>query len=308
LTTIIAFARIKSKSANLSLKETFMRTLYNELNIRIPVETSEILILNIVFERFSRHIPRHSHGEYCYEIHYVPSGYGTVIVNGESYKISPNTLYVTGPHVEHEQIPDRVNPMAEYCIYLQIIKKSTAASGSLLHLLTATPFWFGRDTQHIHAVMRMIFTELKNHYVGYMTQVEALLQQSLVCLIRNYNTTQKSSSHFGPSTLTDRKYIITEEYFLYEYQTLALPDLAGKLGLSIRQTNRFLKKCYGKNFLQKSAEAKMSAASSLLLNTTLSATDIAFELGYSSLEHFLTAFKRYYGVGTREFRRNREQS
>jgi len=280
-----------------------MRTIYTDMNIRFSIEQAELLVLNIAFEHFSKHMPRHSHGENSYEIHYIPSGYGTVIINGAAHNITPNTLYVTGPHVEHEQIPASINPMAEYCLYFKVPGDEKYGPGSLIHSLRSTPFWFGQDSQDIHSSMRMIFSELTSQYSGYMTQIVSLLQQCVVKLVRNYERIKKSEAHFGPSNLADRKYIITEEYFLYEYQTLSLTTLSSKLGLGVRQTNRFLKDCYGKNFQQKKIEAKMSVASGLLANGELSATEIAFELGYSSLEHFLTAFKRYYGVSTREFRR-----
>jgi len=280
-----------------------MRTLYTDLNIRFRIENAELLVLNIAFERFSRHIPRHSHGHNSYELHYIPSGHGTVIVDGCTYKIIPNTLYVTGPSVEHEQIPESTNPMAEYCIYFKLLKEKKSNYGELLNTFEATPFWFGQDSQDIHSNIHMIFQELENNYTGYMTQVEALLQQCIVKLIRNYERNKTARNRFAPSNLADRKYIITEEYFLYEYQTLSLEALAAKLGLGTRQTNRFLKECYDKNFQQKKAEAKMSAASVLLTDDDLTVTEIAIELGYSSLEHFVTAFKRYYGMSTREYKR-----
>lgn len=280
-----------------------MRNIYTDLNIRFRIENAELLVLNIAFERFLRCIPRHSHGHNSYELHYIPFGNGTVIVDGCIHKIVPNTLYVTGPYVEHEQIPESTNPMAEYCLYFKLIKEEKNNHGELLKTFESTPFWFGQDSQDIHSSIHMIFWELENNYTGYMTQVESLLQQCIVKLIRNYERNKAARSRFAPSNLADRKYIITEEYFLYEYQTLSLEVLADKLGLGTRQTNRFLKDCYGKNFQQKKAEAKMSAASALLTNENLTVTEIATELGYSSLEHFVTAFKRYYGMSTREYKR-----
>lgn len=282
-----------------------MRTLYTDMNIRLQIEDTELSVLNIAFERFFHKIPRHSHGHNSYELHYISHGYGTVIIDGVSYRITPETLYMTGPHVEHEQIPDTENPMSEYCLYFMLLDDPHRTRCPIMSLLTATPFWFGQDTQDIHSPLRMIFSEFSNCYTGYMTQVEILLKQCIVKLIRNYERPRKSESHFGPANLSDRKYIITEEYFLYEYQTLSLETLASKLGLSVRQTNRFIKKCYGKNFLQKRTEAKMSVASTLMLDGELSATDIAAELGYSSLEHFLAAFKRYYGMSTRAYRNSK---
>lgn len=287
-----------------------MKKLYTDLNIRFTIEQTDFYALNLVFERFLRTIPSHSHGGSSYEIHYIPSGYGHARINQVLYDIVPNTLYITGPHVEHAQVPSREDPMCEYCVYLKVGKQrkkngtdSSCKAPSIPELFTGTPFWFGQDTQHIHELMKQLFYELENRYTGYMTQVEALLGQLIVSMVRNYETRQKARRHFGPSNLGDSKFIILEEYFLYEYQNLSLEDLSQRLGLSRRQTERLLKEYYGKTFLQKKTEAKMAAAAILLSDRQRSISSIAGELGYSSTEHFSAAFKRCYQMTAREYRK-----
>ncbi|MDE6202602.1 MAG: helix-turn-helix transcriptional regulator, partial [Lachnospiraceae bacterium] len=104
-------------------------------------------------------------------------------------------------------------------------------------------------------------------------------------------------------SLIDNKYLIIEECFLYEYRTLTLDVLASRLGLGIRQTERLLKTHYGKTFLQKKTEARMSAASILLQNPGLSITQIAEDTGYSCIEHFSASFRRYYGQSATSYRK-----
>lgn len=282
-----------------------MRELYTDLNIRFFVEQTDFFALNLVFERFLRTIPNHSHGSNSYEIHYIPSGYGHVKINQVLYDIVPNTLYITGPHVEHAQVPSLEDPMCEYCVYLKLGKQRGQRPGSsILKLFTETPFWFGQDSQNIHSLMTQIFYELENQYTGYVTQVESLLTQLIIHTVRNYESRQKDLQHFGPSNLEDSKFIILEEYFLYEYQNLSLEDLAGRLGLGRRQTERLLKEHYGKTFQQKKTEAKMAAAALLLADRQRSIASVAVELGYSSAEHFSAAFRHFYGMSAREYRKS----
>jgi AraC-like DNA-binding protein len=47
----------------------------------------------------------------------------------------------------------------------------------------------------------------------------------------------------------------------------------------------------------------MSAALILLLDPNKRITDIALDIGYSSSEHFSNAFKRYFGMTAREYRK-----
>jgi AraC-like DNA-binding protein len=151
--------------------------------------------------------------------------------------------------------------------------------------------------------MQQIFYKLEHKYTGYMLQVESLLQQCIVKIVRNYENRIESENHFIPSNLVDRKYLIVEESFLYDYEAITLEILSKRLGLGIRQTERFLKDYYGKTFLQKKTEAKMSMAKIYLADPNISISEIAARLNYSSLEHFSYAFKQYYGTSASEFRK-----
>lgn len=287
-----------------------MREAYTDLDIKISMEDTTFFILNIVFERFYRSMPKHSHGNYSYEIHYIPYGYGKVHIDGTRYEITPNTLYVTGPHVEHEQIPNEADPMAEYCIYFKLKKNQLASPNrkdTVASLFEQTYFWFGADSQELHPLIEQIFFELEHKYTGYMIQVESLLQQCIVKLVRNYERKSPSKLHFEPSNLVDSKYLIVEESFLYHYETITLESLSKKLGLSTRQTERFLKANYGKTFQQKKTEAKMSMAKLLLATPTLSISEIANRLNYSSIQHFSYAFRQFYGISASEYR-NKENT
>lgn len=285
-----------------------MRISYNDLDLMFTMENINFYPLHIVCERFLRSIPSHSHSDNSYEIHYIPLGKGKVKIDQATYQVIPNTLYVTGPHVEHEQVPDPEDPMIEYCIYLKLERrnpdKRKEKHASYLSLFESTKFWFGQDNQNMQPLMQQIFQELENKYTGYVKQVETLLQQLVILLIRNYENKQKSQNQAKTFNLAYSKYFIIEEYFLYEFKDLSLDVLSDRLGLSPRQTERLLNQHYGKTFLQKKAEAKMSAAAILLMDPKKRITDIALDLGYSSVEHFSNAFQRYYHKSARDYRKN----
>lgn len=281
-----------------------MKTLYTDLDIAFCIENNSVHALNIVFERFTRTIPSHSHGNGCYEIHYIPFGCGKLIADGQYYDISPNTLYVTGPHIAHAQTPLQSDPMQEYCIYLKIRSSSQNQQKSpVIKAFTSLPFWIGKDVQGIHTLMKQLFDELEHRYTGYQTQVQLLLSQLLIATVRNYEGRPVCQTPFTSHDAAESKSIIIEEYFLYEYQSLSLHTLADRLNLSTRQTQRLLLEYYGKSFQQKKAEARMSVAAILLSDTARSISSIAEDLGYSSPEHFSSAFRTFYQISPREYRR-----
>ncbi len=283
-----------------------MRTAYQDLDISFAVENTTFRALNIAFEKFIRPIPRHSHGSNSYELHFIPYGRGKVNIDRQIFDITPNTFYMTGPHVEHEQIPIEQDPMAEYCIYFQIEKSSGGEVSNVENIsqkFQKTTFWFGQDQQDFFSLMQQLFFELEHSYTGYTLQVEALLKQAIVKAVRNYESKRLSKLGFLPSNLGNSKYIIVEECFLYEFETITLEGLANRLGLGQRQTERVLKEYYGKTFLQKKAEAKMSMAKLYLKDKNMNISEIANLLNYSSVQHFSYAFRQYYGVSATTYRK-----
>ena len=289
-----------------------MLTRLDNFDLHFSLGGYDFHVSNIVLEQFERSIPRHSHSKNSYEIHYIPFGYGKASINGKDYEVTPNTLFITGPFVEHAQIPNCQDPMCEYCIYLKLghssFPVSSAPEKKLTALFKKTNFWFGQDTQDIHSLMKQLFFELEHHYTGYSIQAESLLKQLIIKLVRNYENKPEISTRKVSPNLIDNKYLIIEECFLYEYRTLTLDKLSARLGLGIRQTERLLKDHYGKTFMQKKTEARMSAASILLQNSGLSITQIAEDTGYSCVEHFSASFKHYYGQSASAYRKELSSS
>ena len=285
---------------------------YNDINIQFSISDTIFQTLNLICEEFQRTIPTHSHGSGSYEIHYISKGRGKALMSGKHYQLTSGTLYITGPHVEHAQSPLPEDPMLEYCIYLKTSKKRKPAAlpsetdQEILKSFERTSFWFGQDAHEAGDIIIHLFQEISEKKKGWPIQTEALLKQLLVYLVRNYEQNEPESSSSN-SDLSDKTAVIIEDYFLYQYQNLSLEELSGKLGLSTRQTERLLRQQYGKTFLQKKTEAKMSAAATLLSETTQSITSIAEALGYSSIEHFSSAFKKYYDCSPRQYRKCAEQ-
>lgn len=281
-----------------------MQINYTDISVSFTLEGVSIQATNFSLGRFSQAIPSHSHGAGCYEIHYIPQGYGTLCANGTTYEITPNTLYVTGPHIGHSQIPAPQNPMQEYCVYFHLQKPARPDSASpVTDAFLRTDFWFGQDRYDIHALFQQLFREFDRRHTGYMLSAELLLSMLILSLVRNYEPASNSEALCRAAAPNDQRSIIIEKCFLSEYQSITLQKLAERLGLSTRQTQRLLQTYYGKNFQQKKAEAKMSAAAILLGDPGKNITFISDQLGFSSPEYFSAAFRKYYGISPGTFRK-----
>ena len=279
----------------------------DNLYITFSIGDYQITILKFTYECQTWNTPSHAHSSNSYEIHYIPKGKGTLISNQCSYELYPNILYTTGPHIEHQQYSDSDDPTYEYCIYLRIEKthnlKKNASENSLIEPFLHYPFWYGKDCAKLQTTLEAIYQEFSAPGSAAPIMLRALFMQFLVKILRNYEPASNAAITYIPIPLV-KAYILIEDSFLLEYDTITLNELSHRLGLSTRQTSRILFNRYGQNFLQKRTEARMAAAATFLKEGKLSISEISDRLGYSYPNHFHTAFKNYYKMTVSEYKQN----
>lgn len=82
----------------------------------------------------------------------------------------------------------------------------------------------------------------------------------------------------------------------------SLPELARIAGLNECKLKRGFKEQFGQTVFGYLADFRLSEARAQLIEGGKTASELAFELGYSSLQHFSAAFKKKFGVSPRELR------
>lgn len=277
----------------------------DNLYIMFVIGNYQINILKFTYECQTWNTPSHAHSSNSYEIHFIPKGKGTLISNQYRYELYPNILYTTGPHIEHQQYSDPDDPTYEYCIYLRIEElhgsKGNTSEKDVLEPFLRYPFWYGKDCANLQATLEQIYEELSSPGTATAIMLRSLFMQFLVKILRNYAPDSNAAITYIPIPLV-KAYILIEDSFLLEYDTITLKELSRRLGLSTRQTSRILYNRYGQNFLQKRTEARMAAAVTFLKENKLSISEISARLGYSYPNHFHTAFKKYYKVTVSEYK------
>ena len=262
---------------------------------------------HIRIERLALVIAAHRHSNSSYELHYTASGRGRVYIDETVYNVEPGTAYVTGPNVLHTQISDADDPVLEYCLYLNC--RPARRMGDVQRELIPfqqTGFWIGANSWKIGTLLRDLLEERREARPDMEEMTEALIRQIVVVMNRSCREfADDAPNASGSAEILDesRFYPLVEDAFFYHYQTLRLSDLARMLNLSSRQVQRFLLNHYGKSFTQKRVDAQMAAAAELLRSSNLSITEIGEKTGFSSVEHFSTAFRRYYHCSPSAFRR-----
>jgi AraC family transcriptional regulator, transcriptional activator of the genes for pyochelin and ferripyochelin receptors len=108
---------------------------------------------------------------------------------------------------------------------------------------------------------------------------------------------QNSTPVFVKTDYDRERLLFAKDYLL---QNMALPpsltDLARIAGINEFKLKRGFKEMFGHTVFGYLAEARLELAKAALQEGRKTATEIAFELGYSSLQHFSHAFKKKFGV------------
>ena len=87
-----------------------------------------------------------------------------------------------------------------------------------------------------------------------------------------------------------------------------IKDLAGRLGITVRQLNRLFVEQSGQTPAAMWREIRLTHARWLLVNSSRSVTRIAYECGFSDCAHFTRWFRRTYSEAPFEFRRQRRKA
>jgi len=253
--------------------------------------------LAVSYAKFTNDITVHSHSTNSCEIHYIVNGEGVVTLHGNTFPVSAENIYITGPFVEHAQIFNSSDPMKEFCIYLSFEKMPRQPENDISRAICSI---FMESDPGIHKAEEFLIPtafqiaeECIRKSYGYTLIVGALLQQFVILCLRIYSKTIMDAA-ITPSN-PETNYLIIENSFLFEYNTITLATLSRRMNISPRQAERILLKYYYKNFQQKKMEAKMSVALFCLQTKDMKIGIIAEQLGYSSVEHFSSSFKKYHG-------------
>lgn len=124
--------------------------------------------------------------------------------------------------------------------------------------------------------------------------------QFLVKILRNYAPDSNAAITYIPIPLV-KAYILIEDSFLLEYNTITLKELSCRLDSAPGRPAGFCITVMEK-FSSKRTEARMAAAVTFLKENKLSISEISARLGYSYPNHFHTAFKNYYHMTISEYK------
>lgn len=263
---------------------------------------SKIQIFKIFSDTLNGVIQMHSHAKNGYEIHLIDNGNGILETPSGQYKLSKNSLYITGPNIPHKQISDSENPMHELCVYLKI---SNHGKDDATNFFTMQPFWIGKSNRAIRNIFKRMIDENKKNALWKNTVLSSLAIGLIAELARLYSPKYASlQTSFSYDDLNESRSWILDQLLVDEGMNATLDDFANQMGVCRRQAERIIKEHYGTSFKKLKYESKMSLAATLLEQKDVSIEECAAQCGYASAASFISAFKKKYKITPKKYREN----
>jgi len=127
-----------------------------------------------------------------------------------------------------------------------------------------------------------------------------LLSKSIELLVLQaeaYNKAKDGGPKFLKTEYDKERIIYAREYLIKHLDMPpGLSELARAAGINEYKLKKGFKETFGNTVFGYLAETRLELAKNDLLDKKKSVSEIAFELGYSSVQHFSNAFKKKFGV------------
>lgn len=142
--------------------------------------------------------------------------------------------------------------------------------------------------------------ESENRDYLYNESIATYVKQLFIYLIRNYNSRGILSKPLDSCQYNNIMSVI--QYISINYNNVSLKEIAQFFGYNEIYLGQMIRKYTNKSFCTIVSELQMKNASILLRESTLSVTEIGYEVGCYDASHFNKKFKKIYGLTPKQYR------
>ncbi|NHA06945.1 helix-turn-helix transcriptional regulator [Mucilaginibacter sp. HC2] len=150
----------------------------------------------------------------------------------------------------------------------------------------------------IHAAINCKFTDSLKKMFLFSKAIEILVLQA-----ESYNQLLSPIKIYAKTDYDKERLVYARDYLIQHMEVPpSLTQLARVAGINEYKLKRGFKEMFGTTVFSYLAESRLELAKIDLLEARKSVTEIAFELGYSSVQHFSAAFKKKFNVAPSQLR------
>ena len=252
-------------------------------------------------------VPPHERDDY--EIHFVEQGSGTFCVGDRIFNVSPGDMIVLhsmdGNSFRTETEPFRLF----YATFSFNNPRNTQKIKELNSLLQEESFPLKlSETSNIRKVFYTMHREITARTIGHDLRIKLHLGTLVMEILDNWNQTKSLNdiSHM----ISSNSYKLVNKVLVYlqdNYNSDVRLETIGKMvNLHPRYLCTLFRQITGKTISDFLRQFRIEKAKRLLLYTSLSITEIAYEVGFSNSQYFSKIFSQVEGMEPRAFRKTRK--
>lgn len=242
------------------------------------------------------------HSQYCDEITYVISGSAKFYSGDECTEIKRGQVHYIKRGLTHKIISGDDSNFRYICIgFLPCISNQNIKS--FVDMRENTKFFVEDDDGSIRMLTELFLNEFYLSDKNNRTMIDLYLTQILISISRIYA---------GNTSYIDKKSTSTSNYVVYnalryidrEYMYItSVKSVAEELSYSEYYLSHIFSEKVGMSIKEYVIKKKLQSAVQMLKSTTLSISEIAEYLNFSSSHTFSQAFKKYYFLSPSEYRK-----
>jgi AraC-like DNA-binding protein len=232
-------------------------------------------------------------------------------IGHESQKVAAGAVMLLGPNLPHkaELYEYPAHSITVYILPILFLEMGPNADGAaILKRFCAGQTIADRILQvppsllvELQQGMSEMLGEFTEGRFGSELRLRARLVEMLVSLLRWEASIGKRA--VPQMVRADWSHIQKALHYLHEHHTevIYVRQIAEKLRVGERQLNGLFRELLGMGCIQYLNEYRVSLAASLLQTTSASITTVAFQVGFETLSHFNTTFRKVIGMSPTEY-------
>lgn len=249
----------------------------------------------------------------CLQLYYITEGKFVWIIDSVQYTLYPGELALVLPGQSiiseqgHFDIGSFYSLKLDLTIFKQYLQHSKSKENepigndiqSILNIMEQCMQPQLNDLKRLLPQFQLMQQEIINQEIGYTTKLYYIILDVLVSIARQMNKQSSSQRDFPQSfQKLDQK---LRENLSHQW---TVEEMAAIVGLGSSTFNEKVKNYTGFPPLNYLINIRISEAIRLLKKNDCSLTDIAYDTGFYSSQHFSTTFKKLTGYSPRQFRKN----
>lgn len=254
--------------------------------------------------------PVRAHWHYYMEVLYMQEGVADIIVDNNSYRLSPGDMILFHPQAIHAINSDAPIRFAGFKFDINIMNQFQSSSLKLRNIFRNAkannmPVYFPTGSMQgfdAFLTFHKCIDEIQHQSYGTWQLVQCRINELLISIIRHWITNGFVIDDISYHEENYDIYTITEYIDQHLNAELTVPEIAEACNMSYSYFAKKFPAVYGKTCKEYLEERRLYKVEEYLLYTNFDLNFIAQETGFSDCSHMIKSFKKKHAATPKKYR------